>query len=356
MSYSETIFLTGFPGFIAERLVERLSAPNTKFYLLVQSSFAEKARRDVEKIAQRTDVLKENFELIVGDITLENLGIGEKDLEKVRSETTSVFHLAAVYDLSVEKDLAFLVNAEGTKNVNDFVRSLQNLRRYNYVSTCYVAGQRKGEILETELEHDAGFRNYYEETKYLAELSVEKLKSEVPTTIFRPSVVVGDSRTGETAKYDGIYYLMLYLRKAPNLLRFINVGNVNVKLNLVPVDFVVEGIAALAADEAATGKTIALADPNPLTTEELFDAISEALVGKKSVIKPSPKLIEWSLHLKVSPPMTGLPFPAVPYFFIPQTYSTSVAEKLLKPHNVACPNFRTYVGNLLKFVEQNPTL
>jgi thioester reductase-like protein len=357
MNFSETIFLTGFPGFIAERLVERLAARDTRFFLLVQSQFIEKANHDIKEIARRTGVPKENFIVIKGDITLENLGISEKNLEIPRAETTDVYHLAAVYDLAVKEDLAYRVNVEGTKNVNQFVKSLsKNLRRYNYVSTCYVAGQRVGEILETELEHDAGFRNFYEETKYLAEMEVEKLKSEIPTTIFRPSVVVGDSLTGETTKYDGIYYLILYLRKAPHLLRFVNVGNKNVKLNLVPVDFVVEGIAALARDESATGKTIALADPNPLTTEELFDVIAEAMINKKSVIKPSPKLIEWSLHLKISPPLTGLPFYAVPYFFVPQTYDTSVGEKLLKPHDVACPNFRTYVKNLLKFVEENPQL
>ncbi len=356
MTFNETIFLTGFPGFIAEKLVERLTERDTRFFLLVQPQFVEKAKHDIGKIIRKTNLPLENFEIVEGDITLENLGISEKDLEIVRAETTDVHHLAAVYDLAVEQDLAYRVNVEGTRNLNEFVRRLPNLRRYNYVSTCYVAGRRKGEILETELEHDAGFRNFYEETKYLAEMEVEKLKSEIPTTIFRPSVVVGDSRTGETTKYDGVYYLMLYLRKAPNLLRFVNVGNKNVKLNLVPVDFVVEGIAALAGDESATGKTIALADPNPLTTEELFDAITEAMINKKSVIKPSPKLIEWSLHLKISPPLTGLPLSAVPYFFVPQTYKTSVSEKLLKPYNIVCPNFRTYVKNLLKYVEENPKL
>jgi len=356
MTFNETIFLTGFPGFIAEKLVKRLAERDTRFFLLVQPQFVEKAKHDIGKIIHKTNLPLENFEIVEGDITLENLGISEKYLEIVRAETTDVHHLAAVYDLTVEKDLAYRVNVEGTRNLNEFVRRLPNLRRYNYVSTCYVAGRRKGEILETELEHDADFRNFYEETKYLAEMEVEKLKSEIPTTIFRPSVVVGDSRTGETTKYDGIYYLMLYLRKAPNLLRFVNVGNKNVKLNLVPVDFVVEGISALAGDESATGKTIALADPNPLTTEELFDVITEAMINKKSVIKPSPKLIEWSLHLKISPPLTGLPLSAVPYFFVPQTYKTSVSEKLLKQYNIACPNFRTYVENLLKFVDENPKL
>jgi thioester reductase-like protein len=356
MNYKETIFLTGFPGFIAERLVERLAGNETQFFLLVQPQFVEKAMSAAEKIAERTGTPPENFALVEGDITRENLGISEADLEIIRPETTDVFHLAAVYDLAVERDLAYSVNVKGTKNVNEFVKTLPGLRRYNYISTCYVAGLRTGEILETELKHAEGFRNYYEETKYLAEMEVEKLKEEIPTTVFRPSVVVGDSRTGETAKYDGIYYLMLYLRKAPSLLRFINVGNKDVRLNLVPVDFVVEGIAALSKDERAVGKTVALADPNPLTTEELFDTIAEALTGKKSVIVPTAKLIEWSLHLKVSPPLTGLPFPAVPYFFVPQTYDTQVADELLAPHGVKCPNFRSYVKNLLAFVEKNPKL
>lgn len=356
MSFNQTIFLTGFPGFIAERLVARLAKPDARFFLLVERRFIEKASQAVKEIAAKTRTPIENLTIIEGDITLENLGLSAENLKIARRETTDVHHLAAVYDLAVERDLAYRVNVEGTRRVNDFVCSLPKLRRYNYVSTCYVAGLRTGDILETELEHNAGFRNFYEETKYLAETEVEKLKTALPTAIYRPSVVVGDSRTGETAKYDGIYYLMIYLMKAPELLRFVNVGNKNVKLNLVPVDFVVEGIAALAADERAAGKTVALADPHPLTTEELFDAISEALTGKKSVLTPTAKLVEWSLQLKVSPPVTGLPFPAVPYFFVPQTYDTRVAENLLAAHGVACPNFRDYVKNLLEFVEKNPKL
>ena len=356
MDFAQTIFLTGFPGFIAGRLVERLAKPDTQFFLLVQSPFVQKAMHDLENIARTKNVPLENFALIEGDITRKDLGISDEDLESVRHETTDVYHLAAIYDLAVPRDIAQLINVRGTKNVNSFVRTLPALRRYNYVSTCYVAGKRTGKILETELEHDAGFRNFYEETKYLAEIEVEKLKSELPVTIFRPSVVVGDSGTGETAKYDGIYYLIRYLRKSPSLLRFINVGNPQVKLNLVPVDFVVEAAAALAADEEATGKTIALADPNPLTTEQLFEAIAQAMTGKKSLVKPPPALVEKSLLLPFSPAITGLPHSGVPYFFLSQTYDTSVADKLLSARGVTCPNFSSYVKNLLAFVEKNPSL
>lgn len=356
MRFSETHFITGFPGFIAERLVERLARPDTQFYLLVQAQFVEKAIAAVERIAVSTDVPLENFALIEGDIVAENLGIADEDLPAMREDVTSAFHLAAIYDLAVSKEAAYKVNVEGTKNVNRFVRSLPNLRRYNYVSTCYVAGKRTGRILETELEHNAGFRNYYEETKYLAEMEVERLKGEVPVTIFRPSVVTGDSRTGETAKYDGVYYLISYLRKAPQVLRFVNVGNKDVRLNLVPVDFVVEAIAELSRDENAVGKTLALADPEPLPTAELFDSIAREMTGKGSVITPPPSLIERSLSLGISPPVTGLPHSGVPYFFISQTYDTAAADELLASHGLKCPRFAEYLPALLKFVEKHPTL
>lgn len=356
MEINKTIFVTGFPGFIAERLVTRLAKKDVQFFVLVQQQFVEKAIAAIEQIVEKTDAELENFALIEGDITKENLGIADEDLETIRGETTDIFHLAAVYDLAVAKDLATRVNLEGTKNVNDFARSIENLNRYNYISTCYVAGKRKGNILESDLEHDAGFRNHYEETKYLAEREVEDLKEELPVTIFRPSVVVGDSQTGEAVKYDGIYYLIQYLRKSPNFLRFINVGNRNVRLNLVPVDFVVEGIATLSKDVKAVGKTIALADPYPLTTAELFDAIALAMTKKKSVFTPPPKLVEWSLSQPFSPPVTGLPLHGVPYFFLSQAYDTSVANELLAPHGITCPSFRDYVNNLVKFVEKHPTL
>lgn len=356
MRFNETIFLTGFPGFIAARLVERMAMADQQFFLLVQTAFLEKAMREIERISAATGIALENFALVEGDITLENLGMSDEDLKIVREETTRVFHLAAVYDLGVEESLAFAVNVEGTKKVNEFVKTLPNLKRYNYVSTCYVAGMRQGLISETELEHEADFRNHYEETKYLAEMEVEQLKSELPVTIFRPSVVVGDSRTGETAKYDGIYYLILYLKRFPALLRLVNVGNSKVTLNLVPVDFVVESIAVLSRDENAVGKTVALADPNPLTTEQLFDAIADSLTGKKSAVKLPPALTEKSLMFPVAPAVSGLPHSAVPYFFLSQTYDTSVAEALLEPHAIRCPPFPAYVKNLIEFIKRHPSL
>lgn len=353
---SDVVFLTGFPGFIAERLVAQLAKNGTRFYLLVLPSFVDAATEAVARTSKTHDLPTENFTIVPGDITKADLGIATELRNKIAAETTSVFHLAAVYDLAVDKDIAFAVNVEGTKNVNSLVRKLPKLKHYNYISTCYVAGKREGRILETELEHDAGFRNAYEETKYLAELEVEKLKADLPVTIFRPSVVVGDSNTGETAKYDGIYALIQYLMIAPRLLRFVNVGNSDVKLNLVPVDFVVEAIAELSQDERAVGKTIALADPDPLTTSELFDTIAMVMTGRNSLVAPPPKLVEVSLMLPITPVVTGLPHSGVPYFFLAQSYDTEIAADLLALHGIECPRFGSYVEQLISFVKKHPDL
>ena len=146
-------------------------------------------------------------------------------------------------------------------------------------------------------------------------------------TIHRPSVVCGDSRTGETVKYDGIYYLIRYLLKWPSVLSAFNIGSKEVTLNLVPVDFVVEAMSALARDPTALGKTLQIADPNPLTTEELFNTIARSLDVKGSVITLPFSLVQSSLMFPISPKITDLPHSAVPYFFLKQTYDTAEATR-----------------------------
>jgi thioester reductase-like protein len=356
MLSEETIFLTGFPGFIASRLLERLAGEGARLLLLVQPAFAERALKELERIAEMSGRPIADYVILAGDITQSDLGLSPVDLKTARSQSTILFHLAAIYDLAVARDIALRVNLEGTRNVNEFARSLPNLRHYHYVSTCYVAGKRKGRILETELQHDAGFRNFYEETKYLAELEVESLKAELPVTIHRPAVVVGDTKTGETAKYDGIYYLIRYLLKWPKGLSAINIGNSALGLNLVPVDFVVAAMATLARDPLCVGKTLQLADPNPLTTRDLFNTIARVIAGREALMTFPAPVVHSSLMLPLAPKVTDLPHSAVPYFFLKQTYDSTQARELLAPHGVSCPPFESYVGIIVDYVKKHPNL
>jgi thioester reductase-like protein len=175
-------------------------------------------------------------------------------------------------------------------------------------------------------------------------------------TIHRPAVVVGDSRTGETAKYDGIYYLIHYLRRWPGGLSLFNIGNSAVSLNLVPIDFVIEAMVALAKDERAAGATVQIADPAPLTTEQLFDAIAETVAGRKSAITLPRNLVYPVLMAPGAPKISGLPHSAVPYFFLEQWYDTTQSQQLLATNGIHCPAFPDYVEALVQFVREHPTL
>jgi len=322
----------------------------------VQPSLLGRAQEEIARIAQLSSRDVAEFKFVEGDISEPQLALSAADLALVQQQTTRVFHLAAVYDLAVPEELAMRVNARGTRNVVELARTLPHLRQFHHVSTCYVAGKREGAILETELRHDAGYRNYYEESKYLAELEVESAKSDLPVTIHRPAVVCGDSKTGETGKYDGVYYLINYLLRWPSVLSTINIGNHKVSLNLVPVDFVVDAMAALAFDERAIGKTLQLADPAPLTTNQLFNAIAKSIDGHKSKITAPAKLVRFFLMLPPSPRITGLPHHAVPYFFVKQLYDTTQSQQMLASHNIHCPPFETYVDQIVDFARNNPRL
>jgi len=352
----ETFFITGFPGFIANRLMERLARKECDFILLVQPSLVRHAHEEIARIASLTGRSDAEFQIVEGDIAEPKLALSAPDLALVQREATRVFHLAAVYDLAVPEDLALRVNVGGTRNVVELARSLPHLKQFHHVSTCYVAGKREGVILETELRHEAGYRNYYEESKYLAELEVDSAKADLPVTIYRPSVVCGDSQTGETGKYNGVYFLIHYLLKWPSVLSLINIGNHKVSLNLVPVDFVVDGMAALAFDERAIGKTLQLADPSPLTTNQLFNTIARSIDGYRSKITAPAKWVRFFLMLPPSPRITGLPHHAVPYFFVRQLYDTTEAQHLLASHHIQCPPFESYVDRIVDFAHKNPVI
>jgi thioester reductase-like protein len=352
----ETLFITGFPGFIANRLLERLARKDCDFILLVQPSLLTRARDEIKRISDLTGKSIAEFRFVEGDISEPGIALQPSDLELVQQQATRVFHLAAIYDLAVPRDLALRVNPGGTRNVLALARLLPQLRQFHHVSTCYVAGKREGVILETELEHNAGYRNFYEESKYRAELEVESAKRELPITIHRPAVVCGDSQTGATEKYDGVYYLIHYLLRWPSGLSLINIGNHEVSLNLVPVDFVVDAMAALAFDERAIGKTLQLADPAPLTTNLLFNSIAKSVDNRHSRVTAPPSWVYFFLMLPGAPRVTHLPHHAVPYFFVKQLYDSSQAQQLLAPHGIHCPRFESYVDRIVDFVRKNPVI
>ena len=263
-----TLFFTGFPGFLGSRLLPGLLAPDgrDRAVCLVQPMWMERARDRITTMAAREPGLEGRIELVEGDITLPDLGLG-LEWDDLAKHVTRVIHVAAVYDLSVAPDLAERVNVLGTRHVLGFCRAVRSLQRLDYVSTCYVSGRYPGVFREDQLEEGQTFNNHYEATKYRAEVEVRRaLDGGLPGTIYRPSIVVGDRHTGETQKYDGPYYFIRWVLRQGRVAVVPIVGDPNAHtLNVVPGDFVVDAIQALSGTAASLGETYHLADPNPPT-------------------------------------------------------------------------------------------
>ena len=277
-------------------------------------------------------------------------------LEKV----TEVWHLAAVYDLAVPPAVARRVNVDGTSHILDLCRSRPRLRRLHYVSTCYVSGRYDGEFTEDGLDQGQPFRNHYESTKFEAEQLVRDAMSDgLPATIYRPGIVVGDSTTGETQKFDGPYFLAGFLQRQPGPVVVVpKVGDPDtVRVCLVPRDFVVDAMDALSKLDISVGRTYALTDPDPPTVHQVVDRFAHHL-HKRVIWLPLPLAPTHALIDNV-PGMEwllGLPAEAVDYFASPTTYSTTNTMADLAGTDVRCPSFDAYSSRLLDFMRTHPEI
>lgn len=350
---SRVVLFTGFPGFIGARLIPRLLElrPDTAFHCLVQEKFLDLARSSVEKLAETNPGTKGRIELVVGDITAPGLGIGETEARLLHRKLTGCYHLAAVYDLATPREVGMRINVEGTRNVLGFLEECPHLQRFDYVSTAYVSGTAVGTYRETDLDVGQSFKNYYEETKFLAEEAVKG--SALPTATYRPAIVVGDSKTGETAKFDGPYFALNAMRALPSPGIFVRVGSGTAPVNLVPVDFVLEAMAQLSSWDGSVGKTYHLTDPHPLSAYEIEELFAKAL-GKQFLYVPVPTVLA---KLLFSPPPVQdyfkMPAVTVEYFDHPVKYDNAQAAADLAPFGVSCPRFTDYAQNLVAFYRRH---
>jgi thioester reductase-like protein len=345
-------FFTGFPGFIGKRLVRRLLAddPELRVVALVEESMVSRARSAAADIEGG-----DRIEVLEGDIGERSLGLSDADRDRLKSEVTVAFHLAAIYNLAVPLEIAQRVNVDGTGNVLELCEQCKQLRRLNYVSTAYVAGERHGVVYEHELVMGQGFKNHYESTKFQAEVWVREALDRVPTTIYRPAIVVGDSRTGETQKFDGPYYMLRTI--AVSVARHTPIpqfGASGAPFNVVPVDFVVDALASVSAESAAEGETLHLVDPDPVSARELLTLLSREYAGKEPAYKLPPRLIESSLRFKtVRDVFSGAPQESIKYLNHEVRFDTRRADDLLARAGLRCPRFEEYVGPVVKFFREH---
>jgi thioester reductase-like protein len=315
------------------------------------------ARRRLAALVLRQPELDGRVVLDDGDIIDANLGL--RNADALKRNVTSIYHLAALYDLSVARDIAMRVNVQGTERVLHFAAQCPNFERLHYVSTCYVSGRHRGVFHESDLDVGQTFNNHYEETKYLAEVAVRRMmRAGLRATIYRPSIVVGDSVTGVTQKYDGPYFAIQWLLRQKRIAIMPVVGRPgSTEFNIVPRDFVIDAIAHLSGLPRSRGATYALADPHPLTVDEVLRTMGECT--ERTIVRiPLPLgMAKWSIERMPGVfELLRIPASSVDYFVHPTRYDTAVATTALQGSGITCPRFPDYAGALVRFMRANPDI
>jgi len=342
---ADTILITGFPGFLAGRLLPLIRAqePDARLVALTEPRMLARAR----------ELAPVGVELLAGDITEPKLGLDAQTYDELAGRLRTVVHLAAVYDLAVGAELAERVNVDGTANVLALCAAAPGLERHHYISTAYVAGLRTGRVLESELAEGQQFKNFYESTKFAAEVLVRATMDEIPTTIYRPAIVVGDSRTGETQKFDGPYYVLRAMATRSGPLRA-QWGQGKVSMNVVPVDFVVQAILAGMREPSALGKTLHLVDPDPTQAADVQGILMREYNGKTPNVTISANIAARMLRFKpVRRFYNGVPAESLRYLNHPVAFDVTNATEVLGAAGLRCPRFPEYAPAMVRFYREH---
>ncbi len=348
---AETVLVTGYPAFTARRMIARILGgdPAARVFVLARDKFADAA---AEFLRGLPDDQGARGQVIVGDVCAMDLGLAGSEYRTLADEVTTIHHMAGIYYMGVDRATAQRVNVEGTRGVVELAGDARRLRRFCHWSTAAVSGKRRGVILENELDEGQTFHNFYEETKFQAELLARAAQRRLSTTIFRPGVIVGDSRTGEIDKFDGPYYLLVLIVTNALQVHLPLPGRGTAPLHLVPIDYVMEAGYRLSLDARAAGRTFHITDPNPLPARRVYE-----LVAEHAQQKPPRGFIPRGIArtLLKAPGVERLargPVAFLESFDQQVFYNCAGSMALLAADGVFCPPFESYVEHLVRYVRE----
>jgi thioester reductase-like protein len=290
----DNVLLTGSTGFLGAEILKRIlrGHPRTHVSLVVRSTFRETANERIERQLVRSfgqeeaSRYRDRVEVVEGDISHRGLGIDLERDAKLLPRIDHVIHCAAAVQFGTTLEVARRDNTEGTRNVLTFAERLAHLGRLDYIGTAYVAGKRSGRIMEDELDVGQEFSNSYEQTKMESEKLVRAFAERFPTAIYRPSIIVGNSKTGEAGSFQGFYQVLQFYRQIYGKGIIIMLpADPNTIVDIVPIDYVVDAIFSLMHSTKSIGGCfhVASGPGSTCTLDELMQ-----ITAKFTHIKPPP--------------------------------------------------------------------
>tara|TARA_B100000676_G_scaffold280193_1_gene304176 strand:- start:467 stop:2569 length:2103 start_codon:yes stop_codon:yes gene_type:complete len=357
-------FVTGATGFIGRFLVGRLlKREDSRVFALVRSGSEYK----LDALRRRLGVDADRLVAIQGDINDKLLGVSKRDQDDLTGQVDHFFHLAAIYDLTADENTQRYTNIEGTRQTLKLAEKLQ-ARCFHHVSSIAAAGLYNGTFTEDMFEEATGLDDPYLLTKHESEALVRQ-ESKLPWRIYRPSMVVGHSETGEMDKVDGPYYMFKLIQKLkdvlPNWMPLIGVEGGH--FNVVPVDFVADALDHIAHQPDRDGQCFHLTADRSYNLGELMDIIAgaaqaprwpvkldnslfDAVPGfvKKGVSAMTPKLVVNTVLENLDIPPSALQF-----LTFPTEYDNQRAREALAGSNIEVPDLEGYIQQLWDFWENH---
>ena len=360
MSY----FVTGSTGFIGRHLVEFLLRREGTIYVLVR----EGSKGRLEELRSSWRVGEDRIVPIVGDLSHPRLGC-EDQIAELHGKVDHFFHLAAIYDMTADADSQRIANVEGTRGAVELAGAIE-AGHFHMVSSIAAAGLYRGVWREDMFDEAENLdTNPYFRTKHDSERVVRE-ECERPWRVYRPGIVVGDSRTGEMDKVDGPYYFFKLIRRFRNVLpEWAPVLSVEGReINIVPVDFVAAAMDHIAHQPGLDGKAFHLTDPTPKTAGEVIDIFAAAAHAPRAAYKLPPQALDVATPpaqaaLAAVPGLRmiaeralsdfGIPPSILTYVNYPTQFDSRQAREALAGTDIAVPPLDAYADTLWDYWERH---
>src|SRR3954452_6016449 len=357
----DSILLTGATGFVGMELLARfVERGDRDIYALVRAESDDEAQERLDptlRLVGGERVRGSRVVAVAADIEQPRLGLGDERRRELAQQVSQIVHSAASVSFTLPLEDSRQINVEGTRHLLEFadeVAAQGGLDSFAYVSTAYVAGDHAGDFGEDSLDVGQSFRNAYEQSKYEAETLVREHTGSLPIQIFRPSIIVGERRTGWTASFNVLYSpLKAFVRGSLPVLP----AKRGAPVDVVPVDYVADAIVAITQEPPrASGETFHLVSGRSATTVAGLAGRAARHLDRQPPRIVSPRVYRTLLHPVLKRSLSqrkrkGLERSEVffPYFTMRVRFDDARSRARLAPRAISAPPLERYLDRLLDF-------